>query len=53
MAKPSLDRIGQDLMDMVKGMHEALKNVERVDKLVFPMLHLKHPTLNPPDFKKN
>lgn len=34
-------------------MHDALKNIERVDKLVFPLLNIEQPNLNTPDIKKN
>lgn len=51
--KPELDKIKKDLMSVIQGMHDALKNIERVDKLVFPLLGLEYPCLIPPDVKHN
>lgn len=51
--KPELEKIKKDLMSIISTMHDALKNIERVDKLVFPLLHLEYPCLNPPDVKNN
>ena len=31
-------------MSVVHDMHKALKGVDRVDKLVFPLLHMPEPT---------
>lgn len=53
LAKPELGKIYKDLTSIVGGMHDSLKNIERVDKLVFPLLSLTQPNLNTPDVKKN
>ena len=34
-------------------MHDALKNIERIDKLIFPLLQLQYPNLNAPDVRHN
>ena len=51
--KPELDKIKKDLMSIVYSIYESLKNIERVDKLVFPLLKLEYPCLNPPDIRNN
>ncbi|CDW77756.1 dynein heavy chain axonemal [Stylonychia lemnae] len=51
--KPDLEKVKNDLQSVVTSMHEALKGIERVDKLVFPLLVLEFPSLNPPDINKN
>ena len=41
------------MFSVVTRMHEALIGIERVDKLIFPLLNLKNPCLNAPDVKND
>ena len=52
-SKPELDQVRKELLSVITFMHDALKNIERVDKLVFPLLELDFPNLTPPDPKYN
>ena len=51
--KPDLEKVKSDLQSIVISMHEALRGIERVDKLVFPLLILEFPSLNAPDLKND
>jgi hypothetical protein len=44
ITKPDLNQVKKDLMAVVNNMHRGLKGVDRVDKLVFPLLHMPPPT---------
>lgn len=44
ITKPELGSVKKDLISVVKNMHRALKGIDRVDKLVFPLLSLPPPT---------
>ena len=50
--KPDLDKVSKDLFSVVSFMHDALKSMERVDKLIFPLLELEQPWLNAPDLQQ-
>jgi hypothetical protein len=52
-SKPEISRVKRELFNIILGMHDSLKNIERVDKLVFPLLQLDYPKLNRPDVKNN
>lgn len=53
VTKPELAKVKTDLNDIVTVMHDNLKDIDRVDKLVFPLLVLEQSYLNAPDTKRN
>jgi hypothetical protein len=48
-----LDDIQRDMLSIVKAMHDATKEVKRVETVVFPNLTLKNPNLMQPDIGQN
>ena len=45
ITEPNLDDINKDMMSIIKSMHDATKEVKRVETVVFPNLLLKNPYL--------
>ena len=52
-SRPDYDDISKDMFSVVVSMHEALKGIKRVETVVFPLLELKTPFLQRPDFAHN
>ena len=48
-----MDDIQRDMLSIVKAMHDATKEVKRVETVVFPKLTLKNPNLMQPDIGQN
>lgn len=48
-----MDDIQRDMLSIVKAMHDATKEVKRVETVVFPNLTLKNPHLMQPDIGQN
>ncbi len=44
ITKPDIKSVKKDLISVVTNMHRGLKGIDRVDKLVFPLLHMPPPT---------
>lgn len=49
VTEPVLDDIQRDMLSIVKSMHDATKEVKRVETVVFPNLTMKNPHLMQPD----
>jgi hypothetical protein len=50
---PQLDVIGKELFSIIQTMHGSLHNVDRIEGLIFPLLHLSNKTLVVPDVHGN
>ena len=53
VSQPDYEQITADLFSVVVSMHDALKGIKRVESVVFPLLELKTPYLQRPDFAHN
>lgn len=53
VTEPVLDDIQKDMMSIVKAMHDATKEVKRVETVVFPRLTMKNPYLMQPEIQSN
>jgi len=51
--KPDLESVTNELFSVILNMHDAFKEVDRVDKLVFPLLILPDRYLVVPDVNNN
>ena len=45
ITEPDLEDIKKDMMSIVRAMHDATKDVKRVETVVFPNLEMKNPYL--------
>jgi hypothetical protein len=50
---PEIDTILQDFLTIIKSLHDATRNLKRVDAIIFPMLDLASPFIPQPDLKNN
>jgi len=39
---PELDKIQRDMFSVVRSMHDATKDLKRVDSIIFPLLILEN-----------
>lgn len=53
ITSPELEKIHADMFSVVKSMHDATKDLKRVDAVIFPLLTLKSSTIPQPDVKNN
>ena len=53
ITEPNLEDIQKDMMSIVRAMHDATKEVKRVETAVFANLTLKNPYLMQPDIAAN
>ena len=53
ITEPEADDIAKDMFSIVVSMHDSLKNIRRVESVVFPQLKMKNPYLQRPDFAHN
>jgi hypothetical protein len=53
ISQPDFEDIAKDMFSVVVSMHDALKGIKRVESVVFPLLELKTPFLQRPDFAHN
>jgi hypothetical protein len=53
ISQPDYDDISKDMFSVVVSMHDALKGIKRVESVIFPLLELKTPFLQRPDFAHN
>jgi hypothetical protein len=50
---PEIDTILKDFLTIIKSLHDATRNLKRVDAIIFPMLDLPSPFIPQPDLKNN
>ena len=53
ITKPELDKVTKDLMGTIQNMHESLREIDRIDPLIFPLLEMDEEErfIQQPDFK--
>ena len=49
VTKPDLESVHKDMFSVILNMHDSLKNIDRVDGIIFPLLKLEDPFLLVPD----
>ena len=50
---PDLDTVSRDMFSVILNMHSSLESIDRVDKIIFPLLQMENPHLLVPDVKNN
>lgn len=53
VSQPDYDDISKDMFSVVLSMHNSLKDIKRVESVVFPALQLKNEFLQRPEFAHN
>jgi len=53
ISQPDYDDIAKDMFSVVLTMHNSLKDIKRVESVVFPALQLKNEFLQRPEFAHN
>jgi hypothetical protein len=38
ITKPELEKVTKDLLGTISNMHESLRDIDRIDPLIFPLL---------------